>query len=38
MIDHDRHVGRVLDLLDEPDLTDGTIFIYSTDNGPHANS
>ena len=38
MIDHDRHVGRVLDLLDELGSADDTIVIYSTDNGPHLNS
>ena len=38
MIDHDRHVGRLLDLLDELGLAEDTIVIYSTDNGPHANS
>jgi arylsulfatase len=38
MIDHDRHVGRVLDTLDELGLAEDTIVIYSTDNGPHMNS
>ena len=38
MIDHDRHVGRVLDKLDELGIAEDTIFIYSTDNGPHMNS
>ena len=38
MIDHDRHVGQVLDTLDELGIADDTIFIYSTDNGPHMNS
>jgi len=38
MIDHDRLVGALLDKLDELGLTDDTIVIYSTDNGPHANS
>lgn len=38
MIDHDRNVGQLLDLLDELGITDDTIVIYSTDNGPHANS
>ena len=38
MIDHDRHVGRVLDKLDELGIADDTIVIYSTDNGPHMNS
>jgi arylsulfatase len=38
MIDHDGHVGVLLDLLDELGLAQDTIVIYSTDNGPHANS
>ncbi|MCK9496220.1 MAG: arylsulfatase [Dehalococcoidia bacterium] len=38
MIDHDRHVGQVLDVLDELGLAEDTIVIYSTDNGPHANT
>ncbi|AHH22155.1 putative arylsulfatase [Nocardia nova SH22a] len=38
MIDHDRNVGQVLDALDELGLADNTIVIYSTDNGPHANT
>jgi arylsulfatase A-like enzyme len=38
MIDHDRHVGQVLDALDELGLTEDTIVVYSTDNGPHMNS
>ena len=38
MIDHDRHVGRVLDKLDELGLADNTIVMYSTDNGPHMNT
>ncbi len=38
MIDHDALVGRLLDLLDELGLTDDTIVLYSTDNGPHSNS
>jgi arylsulfatase A-like enzyme len=38
MIDHDRHVGRVIDKIDELGIADDTIVIYSTDNGPHMNS
>jgi arylsulfatase len=38
MIDHDKHVGELLDLLDELGLTENTIVIYSTDNGPHENT
>src|SRR3954453_7995906 len=37
MIDHDRHVGQLLDLLDELGLAEDTIVVYSTDNGPHMN-
>ncbi len=38
MIDHDKHVGRMLDLLDELDIAADTFVMYSTDNGPHRNS
>jgi arylsulfatase len=38
MIDHDEVVGAVLDKLDELGITDDTIVIYSTDNGPHMNT
>jgi arylsulfatase len=38
MIDHDKHVGKLLDLLDELGVADNTLVIYSTDNGPHMNS
>ncbi len=38
MIDHDRNVGQLLDTLDELGITDDTIVVYSTDNGPHANT
>jgi arylsulfatase A-like enzyme len=38
MIDHDRMVGEMLDMLDELGLAENTIVIYSTDNGPHMNS
>ena len=38
MIDHDRNVGQLLDLVDELGIAEDTIVIYSTDNGPHANS
>ncbi|MCG7522509.1 arylsulfatase [Ruegeria sp. Ofav3-42] len=37
MVEHDNHVGQMLDLLDELDIADNTIVIYSTDNGPHYN-
>jgi arylsulfatase A-like enzyme len=38
MIDHDRTVGEMLDLLDELGIADDTIVMYSTDNGPHMNT
>ncbi|OBE91842.1 arylsulfatase [Mycolicibacterium elephantis] len=38
MIDHDKHVGLLLDCLDELGIAADTIVIYSTDNGPHANT
>ena len=38
MIDHDRHVGSLLDALDSLGIADNTIVVYSTDNGPHMNS
>lgn len=33
MLEHDGHVGQLLDLLDELKIADDTIVIYSTDNG-----
>jgi len=38
MIDHDKTVGELLDLLDQLGIADNTIVMYSTDNGPHMNS
>jgi arylsulfatase A-like enzyme len=38
MVEHDGHVGVLLDLLDELGITDETIVMYSTDNGPHYNT
>ena len=38
MVDHDKNVGQLLDLVDELDLGDDTIVMYSTDNGPHMNT
>jgi arylsulfatase A-like enzyme len=38
MIEHDKHIGQMLDLLDELGVTDNTMVMYSTDNGPHMNS
>ena len=33
MVEHDGHVGQMLDLLEELGIDDNTIVIYSTDNG-----
>ncbi len=38
MIEHDGHVGQLLKKLDELKISDDTIVIYTTDNGPHLNS
>jgi len=38
MIDHDKHVGAMLNVLDELGITNDTLVMYSTDNGPHMNS
>ena len=38
MIDHDKHIGEILDLLDELKIADNTMVMYTTDNGPHMNS
>jgi arylsulfatase A-like enzyme len=38
MVDHDKNVGQMLDLLDQLGVADDTFLMYSTDNGPHCNS
>jgi arylsulfatase A-like enzyme len=38
MIDHDKHVGKLLDKLDKLGISENTIIVYSTDNGVHMNS
>jgi len=38
MIDHDKNVGELLDLLDELGIANDTFVMYSTDNGPHMNT
>ena len=38
MIDHDKNVGTVLAMIDKLGISDNTIVMYSTDNGPHRNS
>lgn len=34
MVTHDEQIGQMLDKLDELGITDNTIVMYSTDNGP----
>ncbi len=38
MIEHDNHVGLLLKKIDDLGITNDTIVIYATDNGPHMNS
>ncbi len=38
MVEHDMHVGQLLDTLDRLGIADDTIVHYSTDNGPHMNT
>jgi len=38
MVEHDRHIGMILDKLDELGIADNTIVFYSTDNGVHMNT
>ena len=38
MVEHDMHVGQLLDVLDRLGIADNTIVHYSTDNGPHMNT
>ena len=38
MVEHDQHVGKLLNLLDQLKIADNTIVFYSTDNGPHFNT
>jgi len=38
MVEHDSHVGMLLDKLDQWGIADETIVFYSTDNGPHYNT
>ncbi|MBL6691906.1 MAG: arylsulfatase [Pseudomonadales bacterium] len=37
MVEHDGHVGQIIDKLDELGIADNTIVFYSTDNGVHYN-
>jgi arylsulfatase A-like enzyme len=38
MIDHDKNVGTVLEMIDKLGIGENTIVMYSTDNGPHRNT
>jgi arylsulfatase A-like enzyme len=38
MIEHDGDVGKLLKALDDLNITNDTIVVYTTDNGPHMNS
>jgi arylsulfatase A-like enzyme len=38
MIDHDKNVGEMLDLLDQLGIAENTFVMYSSDNGPHMNT
>jgi arylsulfatase len=38
MVEHDKRIGKMLDLLDELGIAEDTIVLYSTDNGPHMNT
>ncbi|MEM7755605.1 MAG: arylsulfatase [Planctomycetota bacterium] len=38
MVEHDMHIGKFLDLLDELGIADDTLVMYSTDNGVHMNT
>ncbi|MFK0278630.1 arylsulfatase [Ensifer sp. NPDC090286] len=38
MVEHDAVVGKVLKVLDDLGITENTIVIYTTDNGPHENT
>jgi arylsulfatase A-like enzyme len=38
MLEHDGDVGKLLKALDDLGITDNTIVLYTTENGPHQNS
>ncbi len=38
MIEHDGHIGQLLNALDDMGIADNTIVVYTTDNGPHMNT
>ena len=38
MVEHDGHVGELLEMVDQLGVAENTIVMYSTDNGPHYNT
>jgi arylsulfatase A-like enzyme len=38
MMEHDDTIGEILKALDDMGITDNTIVVYTSDNGPHENS
>ncbi len=38
MIEHDDTIGKILKALDDMELANDTLVVYSTDNGPHMNT
>ncbi|MBX3444843.1 MAG: arylsulfatase [Planctomyces sp.] len=38
MIEHDETIGKILKALDDLGVTENTIVVYSSDNGPHMNT
>jgi arylsulfatase len=38
MIEHDATIGTILKALDDLGITENTIVVYTTDNGPHMNT
>ncbi|MDR2916779.1 MAG: arylsulfatase [Tannerella sp.] len=38
MIEHDATIGEILKTLDDLGITENTIVVYTTDNGPHMNT
>ena len=38
MIEHDETIGTILDTLDDLGITENTIVVYTSDNGPHMNT
>ncbi|RIK83774.1 MAG: arylsulfatase [Planctomycetota bacterium] len=38
MIEHDETIGKILKALDDMEVAENTIVVYTSDNGPHMNS